>query len=418
MNTQSYIEQLGEGAKLASRNVSLSSLSQRNEFLKRLSEELSNSEKIILKANQKDLVEAAGKGLGESLLDRLRIDQAAISRMIDSVWEVFNLPDPIGQIENLRNMPSGIKVGQMSVPIGVIGIIYESRPNVTIEAASLCVKSGNTVILRGGSEAISSNRCLAECISTALDQAKLPVKAVQLVETIDREAVGSLLKLSECIDLIIPRGGKNLVARIAEEARIPVIKHLDGNCHLYLDHGVDLDVALKVAINSKTNRYGTCNTMETLLIAESLIDTLLPTIVSEMSRHGVEIRGCERSKKIAPEITLASENDWYEEYLSPILAIRTVSGIEEAIEHISLYGSNHTDGIITQNHERAMKFIREIDSSSVLVNASTRFADGFEYGLGAEIGISTDKFHARGPVGAEGLTSKKYVVLGNGEIRN
>ena len=418
MDTQSYIEQLGEGAKLASRNISLASFSQRNEFLKRLSEELSNSKKIILKANQKDLVEAANKGLSESLLDRLRIDQPAIDRMIDSVREVLNLPDPIGQIENLRSMPSGIKVGQMSVPIGVIGIIYESRPNVTIEAASLCVKSGNTVILRGGSEAIFSNQCLADCLSTALDQAKLPVKAVQLVETVDRAAVGSLLKLSECIDLIIPRGGKGLVARIAEEARIPVIKHLDGNCHLYLDDGVDLDVALKVAINSKTNRYGTCNTMETLLVAESLIDNLLPTIVKEMFNHGVEIRGCERSKNIAPEIILATENDWYEEYLAPILAIRIVSGIEEAIEHISLYSSNHTDGIVTQNHQRAMKFIREIDSSSVLVNASTRFADGFEYGLGAEIGISTDKFHARGPVGAEGLTSKKYVVLGNGEIRN
>ncbi len=418
MDTQSYIEQLGEGAKLASRNISLASFSQRNEFLKRLSEELSNSKKIILKANQKDLVEAANKGLSESLLDRLRIDQPAIDRMIDSVREVLNLPDPIGQIENLRSMPSGIKVGQMSVPIGVIGIIYESRPNVTIEAASLCVKSGNTVILRGGSEAIFSNQCLADCLSTALDQAKLPVKAVQLVETVDRAAVGSLLKLSECIDLIIPRGGKGLVARIAEEARIPVIKHLDGNCHLYLDDGVDLDVALKVAINSKTNRYGTCNTMETLLVAESLIDNLLPTIVKEMFSHGVEIRGCERSKNIAPEIILATENDWYEEYLAPILAIRIVSGIEEAIEHISLYSSNHTDGIVTQNHQRAMKFIREIDSSSVLVNASTRFADGFEYGLGAEIGISTDKFHARGPVGAEGLTSKKYVVLGNGEIRN
>ena len=418
MDTQSYIEQLGEGAKLASRNISLASFSQRNEFLKRLSEELSNSKKIILKANQKDLVEAANKGLSESLLDRLRIDQPAIDRMIDSVREVLNLPDPIGQIENLRSMPSGIKVGQMSVPIGVIAIIYESRPNVTIEAASLCVKSGNTVILRGGSEAIFSNQCLADCLSTALDQAKLPVKAVQLVETVDRAAVGSLLKLSECIDLIIPRGGKGLVARIAEEARIPVIKHLDGNCHLYLDDGVDLDVALKVAINSKTNRYGTCNTMETLLVAESLIDNLLPTIVKEMFSHGVEIRGCERSKNIAPEIILATENDWYEEYLAPILAIRIVSGIEEAIEHISLYSSNHTDGIVTQNHQRAMKFIREIDSSSVLVNASTRFADGFEYGLGAEIGISTDKFHARGPVGAEGLTSKKYVVLGNGEIRN
>jgi len=418
VDTQSYIEQLGEGAKLASRNISLASFSQRNEFLKRLSEELSNSKKIILKANQKDLVEAANKGLSESLLDRLRIDQPAIDRMIDSVREVLNLPDPIGQIENLRSMPSGIKVGQMSVPIGVIGIIYESRPNVTIEAASLCVKSGNTVILRGGSEAIFSNQCLADCLSTALDQAKLPVKAVQLVETVDRAAVGSLLKLSECIDLIIPRGGKGLVARIAEEARIPVIKHLDGNCHLYLDDGVDLDVALKVAINSKTNRYGTCNTMETLLVAESLIDNLLPTIVKEMFNHGVEIRGCERSKNIAPEIILATENDWYEEYLAPILAIRIVSGIEEAIEHISLYSSNHTDGIVTQNHQRAMKFIREIDSSSVLVNASTRFADGFEYGLGAEIGISTDKFHARGPVGAEGLTSKKYVVLGNGEIRN
>ena len=418
MDTQSYIEQLGEGAKLASRNISLASFSQRNEFLKRLSEELSNSKKIILKANQKDLVEAANKGLSESLLDRLRIDQPAIDRMIDSVREVLNLPDPIGQIENLRSMPSGIKVGQMRVPIGVIGMIYESRPNVTIEAASLCVKSGNTVILRGGSEAIFSNQCLADCLSTALDQAKLPVKAVQLVETVDRAAVGSLLKLSECIDLIIPRGGKGLVARIAEEARIPVIKHLDGNCHLYLDDGVDLDVALKVAINSKTNRYGTCNTVETLLVAESLIDNLLPTIVKEMFNHGVEIRGCERSKNIAPEIILATENDWYEEYLAPILAIRIVSGIEEAIEHISLYSSNHTDGIVTQNHQRAMKFIREIDSSSVLVNASTRFADGFEYGLGAEIGISTDKFHARGPVGAEGLTSKKYVVLGNGEIRN
>ena len=418
MDAESHIDQLGRGAKLASQRVALTPLSQRNEFLKKLSEGLADSRKSILKANQKDLDQAETQGLSKPLLDRLRIDDAAIDRMIDSVREVFNLPDPIGQIDNLRDMPSGIKVGQMSVPIGVIGMIYESRPNVTIEAASLCVKSGNTVILRGGSEAISSNQRLASCLSAALEQAKLPIKAIQLVETTDRAAVGSLLKLSSCIDLIIPRGGKSLVTRIAEEARIPLIKHLDGNCHLYLDHGVDPDIAFRVTINSKTNRYGTCNAMETLLIADSLTDNLLPGIVNEMFSHGVEVRGCERSKNIVPEISLATEDDWYEEYLAPILAIRIVSGMEQAIEHISLYGSNHTDGIVTQDHQRAMRFIREVDSSSVLVNTSTRFADGFEYGLGAEIGISTDKFHARGPVGVKGLTSKKYVVLGNGEIRN
>ncbi len=418
VDTQAYIDQLGRGAKLSSRVIAATSFSQRNEFLKTLSEELSDSRKIILKANKKDLVEAEKKGLNEALLDRLKLDDRTVDRMIDSVREIYNLPDPIGRIENLRDMPSGIKVGQMSVPIGVIGIIYESRPNVTIEAACLCVKAGNTVILRGGSEAISSNQSLAGCLSVALERAKLPVQAIQLVETTDRAAVGSLLKLSTHIDLIIPRGGKSLVTRVAEEAQIPVIKHLDGNCHLYLDHGVDSDMALKLAINSKTNRYGTCNTMETLLIADSLRETLLPKIVDEMFNHGVEVRGCERSKEMVPQISLASESDWYEEYLAPILAIRIVSGMEEAIEHISYYGSNHTDGIVTQNHQRAMRFVREIDSSSVLVNTSTRFADGFEYGLGAEIGISTDKFHARGPVGAEGLTSKKFVVLGNGEIRN
>ncbi len=418
VDTQSYIDQLGRGAKLSSRVIAATSFSQRNEFLKKLLEELSDSRKIILKANKKDLVEAENKGLSEALLDRLKLDDGTIDRMINSVREILNLPDPIGNIENLRDMPSGIKVGQMSVPIGVIGIIYESRPNVTIEAACLCVKAGNTVILRGGSEAISSNQSLASCLSLALERAKLPVKAIQLVETIDRSAVGSLLKLSTYVDLIIPRGGKSLVTRVTKEAQIPVIKHLDGNCHLYLDHGVDSDMALKVAINSKTNRYGTCNTMETLLIADSLTETLLPKIVNEMFNHGVEVRGCERSVKIVPQISLASESDWYEEYLAPILAIRIVSGMEEAIEHISYYGSNHTDGIVTQNHQSAMRFVREIDSSSVLVNTSTRFADGFEYGLGAEIGISTDKFHARGPVGAEGLTSKKFVVFGNGEIRN
>ena len=418
MNIQSYIDQIASDAKFASGELAAISLSKRNQFLKVLSDQVSSARSSILEGNQQDLVAAKNGGAVEAFLDRLTLGSAGIDKIVNSLQQVMTLPDPIGQIDNLLEMPSGIRVGQMTVPIGVIAIIYESRPNVTIEAASLCIKSGNAVILRGGSEAIETNKLLAECITQALGETNIPVKAVQLVETTDRAAVGRLLRLPLYIDLIIPRGGKGLVGLVSEEATIPVIKHLDGNCHLYVDEGADLESAVEVAVNSKTQRYGTCNTMETLLVAQSISHEFLPIVADELISRGVEMRGCRQSIEIVTKISLASESDWYEEYLAPILAVRVVAGITEAIKHINTYGSKHTDGIITRDHFRAMKFLKEVDSSSVMVNASTRFADGFEYGLGAEIGISTDKFHARGPVGAQGLTSKKYVVLGNGEIRS
>jgi glutamate-5-semialdehyde dehydrogenase len=337
--------------------------------------------------------------------------------MLEGLRQVAALPDPVGSISDMNSMPSGIQVGRMRVPLGVIGIIYESRPNVTVEAASLCLKSGNATILRGGSEALASNRAIAECLSAGLLAAGLPAAAVQVVETTDRAAVGKMIAMPEYVDVIIPRGGKSLIERISNEAKVPVIKHLDGVCHVYIDDGADDDMAEAIAVNAKTQRYGTCNTMETLLVAQSKAADILPRLAAAYAKAGVELRGCPRTLQILPQANAATEQDWHEEYLAPILAVRVVAGLDEAIAHINTYSSLHTDSIVTRDHGRAMRFLREVDSSSVMVNASTRFADGFEYGLGAEIGISTDKLHARGPVGLEGLTSQKYVVFGEGQIR-
>ncbi|HIX61000.1 MAG TPA: glutamate-5-semialdehyde dehydrogenase, partial [Candidatus Halomonas stercoripullorum] len=356
-------------------------------------------------------------GLDPALLDRLALDDARFDAMIEGLKQVAALPDPVGEIDGLHSRPSGIQLGQMRVPLGVIGIIYESRPNVTLEAASLCLKSGNASILRGGSEARDSNAAIAACIRAGLGMAGLPETAVQVVATTDRAAVGQLITMPEYVDVIIPRGGKSLIERISREAKVPVIKHLDGVCHVYVDASADLDKALAIAVNAKTHRYGTCNTMETLLVDAPVAAALLPRLAEAYAEHGVELRGCERTREILAGITAASDEDWGTEYLAPVLAVRVVDGIDVAIEHIERYGSHHTDAIITENYGLARRFMAEVDSSSVMVNASTRFADGFEYGLGAEIGISTDKLHARGPVGLEGLTTRKYVVLGDGQVR-
>jgi glutamate-5-semialdehyde dehydrogenase len=337
--------------------------------------------------------------------------------MLEGLRQVAALPDPVGSITDMNTMPSGIQVGRMRVPLGVIGIIYESRPNVTVEAASLCLKSGNATILRGGSESLASNCAIANCIAQGLLAAGLPESSVQVVTTADRAAVGRLIAMPEYVDVIVPRGGKGLIERISKDARVPVIKHLDGVCHVYIDDGADLDMAQAIAVNAKTHRYGTCNTMETLLVAAAEANAVLPRLASAFAEAGVELRGCERTLAILPDVSAATEEDWHEEYLAPILAVRVVDGLEQAMAHINTYSSLHTDSIVTRDHGRAMRFLREVDSSSVMVNASTRFADGFEYGLGAEIGISTDKLHARGPVGLEGLTSQKYVVLGEGQVR-
>jgi glutamate-5-semialdehyde dehydrogenase len=351
------------------------------------------------------------------MLDRLELNDARIETMAEGLRQIAQLPDPVGEISGLNYRPSGIQVGRMRVPLGVIGIIYESRPNVTADAAGLCLKSGNASILRGGSEAIHSNRAIAECIQTGLAQTGLPPEAVQVVETTDRAAVSELVRMKDYVDVIVPRGGKGLIERVSEEARVPVLKHLHGVCHVYIDDAADLDKAVKVAFNAKCQRYGTCNTMETLLVARSVAERVLPPLAKLYRDEGVELRGCERTRAILPGIKAASEDDWYAEYLAPILAVRVVENVDAAIDHIAQYSSQHTDSIVTENLSHARRFLREVDSSSVMVNASTRFADGFEYGLGAEIGISTDKIHARGPVGLEGLTSQKWIVLGDGHVR-
>jgi glutamate-5-semialdehyde dehydrogenase len=350
-------------------------------------------------------------------MDRLELTPARIDAMLEGLGQVAALPDPVGSIADMRSMPSGIQVGRMRVPLGVIGIIYESRPNVTVEAASLCLKSGNATLLRGGSEALASNCAIAACIKEGVQAVSLPAAAVQVVATADRAAVGQLITMPDYVDVIVPRGGKGLIERINAESKVPVIKHLDGVCHVYIDDGCDEEMALRIAVNAKTQRYGTCNTMETLLVAASKAAAVLPALAAAFDAAGVELRGCAHTLKLLPKITPATEQDWHEEYLGPILAVRVVDGLNQAIAHINTYSSQHTDTIVTSDHPRAMRFLREVDSSSVMVNASTRFADGFEYGLGAEIGISTDKLHARGPVGLEGLTSEKYVVLGEGQIR-
>jgi glutamate-5-semialdehyde dehydrogenase len=418
MGAEQYMKELGQAARAASRVVAASSTGSRNRALLAVRDALDGARDPLAEANREDLERGRESGLSGPLMDRLELTPARIDAMLAGLAQVAALPDPVGAISELKAMPSGIRVGQMRVPLGVIGIIYESRPNVTVEAASLCLKSGNATILRGGSEALASNCAVARCIATGLREAGLPEAAVQVVATADRAAVGQLIAMPEYVDVIVPRGGKGLIERISRDARVPVIKHLDGVCHVYLDDSADGDMALAIAVNAKTQRYGTCNTMETLLVAASRAEELLPALAQAYAPFGVELRGCARTLSILPEAKEATEQDWHEEYLAPVLAVRVVDGIEQAIDHINRYSSQHTDSIVTNDHARAMRFLREVDSSSVMVNASTRFADGFEYGLGAEIGISTDKLHARGPVGLEGLTSRKYVVLGEGQVRS
>lgn len=412
-----YMNHLGQAARAAATRMRRASTAEKNRALLAMGEELERQRKVVLQANAADLARGRENGLDPALLDRLALDDARFDAMIEGLKQVAALPDPVGEIDGLHSRPSGIQLGQMRVPLGVIGIIYESRPNVTLEAASLCLKSGNASILRGGSEARDSNAAIAACIRAGLGMAGLPETAVQVVATTDRAAVGQLITMSEYVDVIIPRGGKSLIERISREAKVPVIKHLDGVCHVYVDASADLDKALAIAVNAKTHRYGTCNTMETLLVDAPVAAALLPRLAEAYAEHGVELRGCERTREILAGITAASDEDWGTEYLAPVLAVRVVDGIDVAIEHIERYGSHHTDAIITENYGLARRFMAEVDSSSVMVNASTRFADGFEYGLGAEIGISTDKLHARGPVGLEGLTTRKYVVLGDGQVR-
>ncbi len=417
MNIQNYMQTLGQQAKAAARILSHTDTNLKNRALIAIANALQESKADLITENQKDLVAGKENGLDDAALDRLTLSPKGIQAMIDGLIQVASLPDPIGEITDLSYRPSGIQVGQMRVPLGVIGIIYESRPNVTIDAAALCLKSGNACILRGGSEAIHSNRAIAACVTQGLIEAELPATAVQIVETTDRAAVGELITMNEFVDVIVPRGGKSLIERISKGATIPVIKHLDGICHVYIDDKADINKAIRVAVNSKAHRYGVCNAMETLLIAENIAAQILPLLAEQFHSKGVELRGCAKTCSLLKNCIRATEEDWQTEYLAPILSIKIVSGIDEAMNHIHQYSSQHTESIVTEDYTLARRFLREVDSSSVMVNASTRFADGFEYGLGAEIGISTDKLHARGPVGLKGLTSLKYIVLGDGHIR-
>lgn len=418
VSIEQYMQMLGQNAREASRFLAGASTFEKNNALSAIYTALVNSEAQILAANQIDMTNGREKKLDSALLDRLELNPTRFKGMLQGLKDVISLIDPIGEITDLAYRPSGIQIGKMRVPLGVVGMIYESRPNVTLEAASLAIKSGNAIILRGGSEALQSNTAIAEAIQHGLKTAGVPENSVQVVNTPDRAAVGQLITLSEYVDVIVPRGGKGLIERITHEATIPVIKHLDGNCHVYVEAQADLHKALPIALNAKTHRYGVCNAMETLLVDAKVADEFLPRIAELYAEKQVELRGClEVQRILGNSVKTATEEDWYEEYLGPILAVKVVSGIEEAILHINKYGSHHTDSIITENFSLARKFLTRVDSSSVMVNASTRFADGFEYGLGAEIGISTDKIHARGPVGLEGLTSQKWIVLGDGQIR-
>ena len=417
MNIKDYMISLGQQARAAGRELSRADSGKKNAALLAIAEQLASQTGYLAAENAKDLQAGKEKGLDAALLDRLELTPARIQAMIEGLKEVAALADPVGAISSLDYRPSGIQVGQMRVPLGVIGIIYESRPNVTIDAAALCLKSGNACILRGGSESIHSNKAIALCIAQGLAAAGLPVEGVQVVETTDRAAVGELITLSDYVDVIVPRGGKNLIARISKEATIPVIKHLDGICHVYIDAQADITKAINIAVNAKTHRYGVCNAMETLLIAEPVATKVLPELAAQYKTAGVELRGCLKTCSIVPDCIRATEEDWATEYLAPVLSIKVVADIDEAMAHINKFSSGHTESIVTENYTLARRFLREVDSSSVMINASTRFADGFEYGLGAEIGISTDKLHARGPVGLEGLTSLKYIVLGDGHIR-
>ncbi|MFV3333967.1 glutamate-5-semialdehyde dehydrogenase [Pseudomonas sp. NY15437] len=413
-----YMSRLGRAAREASRVVARATTAQKNKALLAAADALDAARAQLADANEQDLANGRANGLEPAMLDRLALTPARIDDMIEGLRQVASLPDPIGEIRDMRYVPSGIQLGKMRVPLGVVGIIYESRPNVTIDAASLCLKSGNATILRGGSEAIHSNQAIAACIQKGLAEAGLPASAVQVVETTDRAAVGALITMPEYVDVIVPRGGKGLIERISRDAKVPVIKHLDGICHVYIDVAADLDKAIRVADNAKTQRYAPCNTMETLLVHAGIADRVLPPLAAIYRDKGVELRGDAATRALlGADVLEATEQDWRTEYNAPILSIRIVDGLDAAIEHINTYGSQHTDAIVTESFTDARRFLTEVDSASVMVNASTRFADGFEYGLGAEIGISTDKLHARGPVGLEGLTSEKYVVFGDGHVR-
>ena len=423
MDIQSYMHSIGRAARAASRTMAKAESGAKNDALMKMAQAVERDIARLLDANRKDVEAARAKGLEAAMVDRLTLTPTSVSAMAEGLRQIAQLPDPVGEISGMSYRPSGIQVGRMRVPLGVIGIIYEARPNVTADAAGLCLKSGNAAILRGGSEAIHSNQAVGACVHEGLKAAGLPETAVQVIETTDRAAVGELITMKDYVDIIVPRGGKGLIERISSESRIPVLKHLDGVCHVYIDDKADLDKAIRIADNAKTQRYGTCNTMETLLVHKDIAARVLPALARIYLDKGVELRGDEAARAIAARMTPAAqmkpatEEDWYTEYLAPILSVRIVDGIDHAIDHITVYGSQHTDAIVTEDITRARRFLREVDSASVIVNASTRFADGFEFGLGAEIGISTDKLHARGPVGLEGLTSLKFIVLGDGHVR-
>ena len=418
MSIRSTITQMARDARNAAPEIASASLARRNYAITDIADRLQAHKDEIIQANEADLRLAQEKGVAKPLLDRLHLDGSGIDRMCEAARSVASLPDPIGAVEGLSEQPSGIAVGQMRIPLGVIGMIYESRPNVTLEAASLCIKSGNACILRGGSESINSNIAIAACIEEGLTAAELSAKVIQVVKVTDREGVSALLQQQDYVDLIVPRGGKSLIELVAKTSGIPVLKHLDGICHVYIDETADIAMAIDVAVNSKSSKYAVCNAMETLLVHESVADEVLVEVARQFQELGVEIRGCPKSRSLVDTIIPATEEDWDEEYLAPILAVRIVGNIDEAMAHIAQHGSEHTETIVTESHERAQRFLREVDSATVMINASTQFADGFEFGLGAEIGISTDKLHARGPVGLKGLTTQKFVVYGHGEVRN
>lgn len=417
MDVQSYMVSVGKAARAAARSIARADTATKNRALLAAADALNSGAEALLAANARDVDAARAAGLDAPMVDRLMLSPKTIATMAQGLAEVAALPDPVGEITDLRFRPSGIQVGHMRVPLGVVGIIYESRPNVTAEAASLCLKSGNAAVLRGGSEAVHSNQAIAACVHAGLRAAGLPEAVVQVLSTTDRAAVGQMITMPDYIDVIVPRGGKGLIERISAEARVPVIKHLDGVCHVYIDAAADLDKAVRIADNAKTQRLSTCNTMETLLVDRPVAAAVLPRLAAVYREKGIELRGDEAARALVPGMLAATEEDWYAEYLDAILAVRIVDGLDQAIEHIARYGSQHTDAIVTEDLSRARRFLREVDSSSVMVNASTRFADGFEYGLGAEIGISTDRLHARGPVGLEGLTNRKWVVIGDGQVR-
>jgi len=417
MDVGTYIHTVGRQARAAARVIAKADTATKNRALKEMAAAIKRDRERLLDANARDVADARKQGLDSAMIDRLTLTPKGIAAMADGLRQIAAMPDPIGGITQLRKRPSGIKVGKMRVPIGVVAIIYESRPNVTADAAGLCIKSGNAAILRGGSEAIHSNQAIAACVHAGLEAAGLPANVVQVIETTDRAAVGELITMQDCVDVVVPRGGKSLIERLMRESRIPMIKHLHGVCHTYIDDKADIKKAIRVADNAKTQRLGTCNTMETLLVARAVAPKVLPPLGKIYAAKGIELRGDETARKLVPGMKAATEEDWYTEYLDAILSVRIVKDLDEAMDHIATYGSQHTDAILTEDKKRAARFLREVDSSSVMVNASTRFADGYEYGLGAEVGISTDKLHARGPVGLEGLTSLKWVVMGNGQTR-